>query len=152
MTNELILPLLHDLACCFQAFEQLSGRQIRSLGLTPSQFDIIATLGKNKRMNCGDLGEKTLITKGTLTGVLDRLELKNLVLREESTTDRRSIMVSLTPAGEALYHKVYAQYQAYLTPAFDSLDAEFLSDISTKLKQLQHTMQQYGGGHQHPKN
>ena len=34
-----------ELARCYQGFERASGRNIRELGLTPAQFDIIATLG-----------------------------------------------------------------------------------------------------------
>jgi MarR family 2-MHQ and catechol resistance regulon transcriptional repressor len=49
--------------------------------LTPSQFDIIATLGNTPGMTLQGIGEKTLITKGTLTGVVDRLQEKGLVDR-----------------------------------------------------------------------
>jgi DNA-binding MarR family transcriptional regulator len=64
------------LAECMQLFEQISTAKVRQFGLT-HQFDIIATLGNTQGMTCKELGEKTLITKGTLTGVLDRLEQKN---------------------------------------------------------------------------
>jgi hypothetical protein len=52
---------------CYQAFEAYSATHIRTLGLTPPQFDIVATLGNTSGMTATELGEKTLITKGTLT-------------------------------------------------------------------------------------
>jgi len=36
------------LAQCYQGFERLSGRHVRALGLTPAQFDIVATLGNTE--------------------------------------------------------------------------------------------------------
>ncbi|MFZ3174178.1 MAG: MarR family transcriptional regulator, partial [Thiobacillus sp.] len=67
------LPTVQALVQCYQAFEAYSAAHIRTLGLTPPQFDIVATLGNTSGMTATELGEKTLITKGTLTGVVDRL-------------------------------------------------------------------------------
>ena len=91
-----LLPVLRDLADAYQAFEAYSSVHIRSLDLTPAQFDIIATLGNTPGMPLKELGEKTLITKGTLTGVVDRLTDKGLVLRVASPSDGRSQIVELT--------------------------------------------------------
>ena len=95
------------LAECMQLFEQASSRNVREFGLTHSQFDIIATLGNTPGMTCKELGEKTLITKGTLTGVLDRLEQKNLITRERGGDDRRQLFIKLTPAGEACFSNTF---------------------------------------------
>jgi DNA-binding MarR family transcriptional regulator len=73
LPREPFLPMLRELARCYQAFESYSGLHIRSLDLTPSQFDIVATLGNTAGMSFKELGVKTLITKGTLTGVVYRL-------------------------------------------------------------------------------
>ena len=99
MSSQSFLPLLRELARCYQSFELTSSRHIRELGLTPPQFDIIATLGNTAGMSCKELGEKTLITKGTLTGVLDRLAERDLISRSVPPEDRRSIFICLTPAG-----------------------------------------------------
>ena len=103
MSPSIFLPVVRELVRSYQAFELVSARHIRQLGLTPPQFDIIATLGNTQGMNCKELGEKTLITKGTLTGVLDRLIDKGLICRSTPPEDRRSIFICLTDAGEALF-------------------------------------------------
>jgi DNA-binding MarR family transcriptional regulator len=54
-------------------------------------------------MSYKELGQKTLITKGTLTGVVDRLEQKGLVIRERCPRDKRSYYVRLSDAGEQLF-------------------------------------------------
>ena len=84
MTPTPFLPTLRELASAYQAFEAYSAVHIRTLDLTPAQFDIIATLGNTPGMPFKELGEKTLITKGTLTGVVNRLTDKKLVQRVAS--------------------------------------------------------------------
>ncbi len=85
-----------------------------TLGLTSAQFDIIATLGNTPGMMPKDLGEKTLITKGTLTGVVDRLVAKGLVRRIPSAQDGRSQIVQLTRKGAALFDKVFPAHLNYV--------------------------------------
>jgi DNA-binding MarR family transcriptional regulator len=116
--TERYLKTLRALAECFQAFERHSARHLRTLGLTPPQFDIIATLGNTPGMTFRELGDRTLITKGTLTGVVDRLAAKRLVERVPSPADGRSTIVRLTRRGEAEFRRVYPAHVAYLKPAF----------------------------------
>ena len=95
------MALVRELVRTYQAFEQLSSSRIRSHGLTPPQFDVIATLGNTPGMSCKELSSRTLITKGTLTGVLDRLLDKGLISRRVDANDRRSLFVALTAARDA---------------------------------------------------
>ncbi len=121
---------------CAQSFERLSGSHIRSLGLTPAQFDILATLGNTAGMTCKQLGEKTLITKGTLTGVLDRLAAKGLLSRHDAPDDGRSWIAKLTPAGQALFEQTFPQHVAYIAPLFDDFDDASLEQLQQQLLRL----------------
>jgi len=105
--GERYLKSIRLLAECMQSFERLSGEHARQCGLTHAQFDIIATLGNTPGMSYKELGDKTLITKGTLTGVIERLEQKGLVERERNEEDKRSFFVRLTPVGEAMFREVF---------------------------------------------
>ncbi len=136
MPREPFLPMLRELARCYQAFEAYSGAHVRSMGLTPSQFDIVATLGNTPGMSFKELGEKTLITKGTLTGVVDRLEAQRLVRRSASAEDGRSMIVSLTPAGERLFDKAFAAHLDHLRRALGNLAPTQLQRIESALRGL----------------
>lgn len=105
--GERYLKSVRLLAECMQGFERVSGDAVRQHGLTHAQFDIIATLGNTTGMSYKELGERTLITKGTLTGVIERLEQKDLVVRERSSDDKRSFFVRLTPAGDQVFCNVF---------------------------------------------
>lgn len=124
--GERYLTSVRLLAECMQSFERVSNDAVRRHGLTHAQFDIIATLGNTPGMSYKTLGERTLITKGTLTGVIERLEHKALVLRERSSDDKRSFFIRLTPAGEQLFADVFPQVLARCKPLFDGYsEAEF---------------------------
>jgi len=136
MSQKPFLPLLYELVRAYQAFESYSAAHIRTLGLTASQFDIVATLGNTDGMSFRELGEKTLITKGTLTGVVDRLEAKALVRRVASPSDGRSQMVQLTRAGEAVFAKVFPAHLHHLERAFKNLSQRDIDIAITALQQL----------------
>lgn len=136
MTPDLFLPVLRELASTYQAFEAYSAAHIRTLDLTPAQFDIIATLGNTAGMPLNELGAKTLITKGTLTGVVDRLSDKQLVRRIASPSDGRSQIVQLTPQGEAVFKRIFPAHLAHLQQAFMALPAEELAIAEASLRRL----------------
>lgn len=130
------LRLIRELARTFQAFEHFSAVHVRELGLTPPQFDVIATLGNTAGMSCKELSEATLITKGTLTGVIDRLIDKGLVSRSALAEDRRSVRVALTAAGEALFQQVFPAHLAHVGQAFTDYQQAELDQLTDGLRRL----------------
>ncbi|KJV29229.1 MarR family transcriptional regulator [Aquitalea magnusonii] len=134
--KELSLSVIRELARTYQAFEQLSAFHIRQMDLTPPQFDVVATLGNTPGMSCKELSEKTLITKGTLTGVIDRLIDKGIVTRCTLEQDRRSVMVALTAQGEALFQQVFPAHLAFMKPAFDLLEPADMTQLCQQLARL----------------
>jgi DNA-binding MarR family transcriptional regulator len=58
MVEKPFLPSLRELVCCYQAFYTRSAAHLRTLGLTPPQFDIVATLGNTPGMTPKELGTR----------------------------------------------------------------------------------------------
>lgn len=115
------LTLIKELVSTYQAFESFSTKHVKELGLTATQFDIIATLGNQPPMTCKELGEKTLILKGTMTGVLERLEAKGLIEKIANAEDGRSYKIGLTKLGDRLFKKVFPEHLQYLEKTFERL-------------------------------
>lgn len=130
------LPTLRNLVSAYQAFERYSAPDVKAMGLTTTQFDVIATLGNQPPMTCKELGEKTLVTKGTLTGVLERLEAKGILVRMINPEDARSQMIGLTRAGQTLFEKVFPAHLNHLDKAFQKLSAKELVEITSSLQLL----------------
>ncbi len=116
--NDSYLSLLRPLVEAYLAFYRVGNRHIQSLGLTPGQFDVIAELEGTEGMTCAELSEHTLTTKGTLTGVLDRLEHKGLIQRGVVGGDRRATRVQLTQKGQVLFERVFPAHAEYMRPFF----------------------------------
>ena len=127
---------MRELVRAYQAFSAYSEAHVRQFDLTPAQFDVIATLGNTNGMCMGDLGEKTLITKGTLTGVIDRLIQKQLVCRETPSENRRSVIVQLTMEGQEVFDRVFPAHISHLKERFDKLDASELELLTVLLGRL----------------
>lgn len=140
MNSNLFLPTLRELASAYQAFVSYSSAHIRTLNITPSQFDIIATLGNTQGMPLKELGEKTLITKGTLTGVVDRLTDKQLVQRIASPSDGRSQTVQLTPQGVALFEQIFPAHLAHLQRAFSDFAPSEFAGLEIALRHLREAL------------
>lgn len=136
MSRAIVVPVIRELARCYQAFQRVSGAHVRSTGLTPSQFDIVVTLGNTEGMTFKELGSRTLITKGTLTGVVDRLEARGLVERTASSVDGRSTVVRLTREGDRVFREVFEPHLAFLAPAFESLPECGRKELEKRLGQL----------------
>lgn len=133
------MSVMRELVRTYQAFSSCSETHLRQLGLTPAQFDVIATLGNTNGMSMGEIGEKTLITKGTLTGVIDRLEQKQLVQRVVPPDNRRSVVVRLTTHGEAVFEQTFPAHTAYLKERFMQLEPselELLRVLLSRLRQI----------------
>ncbi len=135
------LPAMRELVRAHQAFSAYSEAHVRQFDLTPAQFDVIATLGNTNGLSMGEIGEKTLITKGTLTGVIDRLIQKQLVLREIPEESRRNVIVQLTSEGQTLFEQSFPSHIAYLQERFEKLDATELETLTTLLIQLKQALQ-----------
>ena len=135
------LPLLKELVRSYQAFENFSTPHIKSMDLTSPQFDVIATLANQPPMTCKALGENTLITKGTLTGVLDRLEIKQIVERITNTEDARSQKIQLTAKGQEVFSHAFPSHMKYLEVAFNQLSQEEMLNLTSSLKKLRDAME-----------
>lgn len=131
------LTTVRALVRAYQAFSSYSETFVRSYGLTSAQFDVIATLGNTQGLSMGDIGEKTLITKGTLTGVVDRLERKGLVTREIPPENRRSVIVYLTAAGQQLFEQVFPAHLSDIQQRFDALDPSEMELLRVLLNRVQ---------------
>jgi DNA-binding MarR family transcriptional regulator len=71
--------------------------------LTPSQYNILRILrGEGKPLPILEIAERMVVVVPGITGLIDRLEAKGLVVRERSVEDRRIVYVSITDKGRAL--------------------------------------------------
>lgn len=88
-------------------------------GLTQGEAHVLGQIGVRGSVSISLLHHEFGHKRSTLTNILDRLQQRGLVRRQMSPTDRRSILVRLTPSGK--------RTAAQVNNALDRLD-KALSD------------------------
>src|SRR5258705_6911784 len=93
-----------------RAVESYAENSIAELELCGSDFAVLEALLHKGPLPINEIGKKVLLTSGSITVAVDRLESKGVVERRASGTDRRARIVHLTKAGRELITRVYADH------------------------------------------
>jgi DNA-binding MarR family transcriptional regulator len=109
---------------------------LHKVGLTPPQFYVLATIGYAGGLPFGEIGAKMMVTVSNLTGIVDRLEEKKLVVRRRDEDDRRVVRVLLTDKGAKLYRSTLPLFERSLAEIFKSLDGPEQKELSALLRRL----------------
>jgi len=92
--------------------------------LSPSMTAALATIERHGPMTPSELAARERIQRPTATRVLARLEEMGLVGRTPDPQDRRSSLVSVTPAASALLDELRTRKTAFLAERLERLDGE----------------------------
>src|SRR5438309_8638195 len=87
-------------------------KSISQLELCGSDFAVLEALLHKGALPVNEIGKKVLLTSGSITVAVDRLETKGLVERRAHGTDRRARIVHLTKEGRKLITRAYADHAA----------------------------------------
>ncbi len=103
------------------------------------EFDVLAALrraGAPYALSPGRLGTQTLVTSGTMTNRIDRLEARGLVQREPDPDDRRGVRVVLTPEGRSQVDAALQDLVAREHDLLSALDSREQDALATLLRSL----------------
>lgn len=81
---------------------------LEPLGLTYPQYIVMLALWEHGELSAGGLGERVALDSGTLVPLIRKLKALGLVERQRSASDDRSVLISLTPAGDQLRERAHA--------------------------------------------
>ena len=94
------------------AVQTYAEKSITDLEMCGSDFAVLEALLHKGPLPVNEIGKKVLLTSGSITVAVDRLERKGLVERRAHGTDRRARIVHLTKAGRKLIADAYAKHAA----------------------------------------
>lgn len=124
----------------FLRFNLVSNKKLQDdlerLDLTPPQFYVLATIGYAGGLPFGEIGEKMMVTVSNLTGIVDRLEEKQLVLRERDSRDRRVVRVRLTDKGSKVYRNTIPLFEKSISQFFSPLSKTQQKELAALLRKL----------------
>jgi MarR family 2-MHQ and catechol resistance regulon transcriptional repressor len=93
-----------------RAVETYAEKSITDLEICGSDFAVLEALLHKGPLPVNEIGKKVLLTSGSITVAVDRLEQKELVERRAHGTDRRARVVHLTRQGKKLITRVYGEH------------------------------------------
>lgn len=110
----------------------------QTYGITSGQFQVLAALRRRypQTASPSDLSRIAILTTGTMTVLLDRLEDKGLVRRLRDPNDRRRIEVELTDAGKTLIDRGLQERVERLNELTSLINREDCSGATRALRQL----------------
>ncbi len=104
-----------------RAVEAQALRSVEGLGMCLSDFGVLEALLHKGPLPVNALGAKVLLTSGSMTAAIDRLERRGLVRRTADAHDRRARVVHLTSAGRKLIRPAFADHAQALERAVAAL-------------------------------
>lgn len=105
-------------------------------GVSASQVSLLGIL-MDGPFPIGALAEMHAVSTPTMSNTLTSLETRGWVNRVRSTTDRRVVMIQLTPEGRAVYEDIQRHTIAHLADVIADLPPEELHKLSEGLDILQ---------------
>ena len=124
----------------FLRFNLVSNKRLQDdlerLDLTSPQFYVLATIGYAGGLPFGEIGEKMMVTVSNLTGIVDRLEEKRLVVRERDAHDRRVVRVTLTEKGLKVYRNTIPLFEKSISQFFSPLNKTQQKELAALLRKL----------------
>jgi len=104
-----------------RALEAHARENVKTLGMCPSDFGVLEALLHKGPLPVSALGAKVLLTSGSITTAVDRLERRGWVKRRNDANDRRARMVYLTDSGQRLIRKAFADHEQAMEQAVSTL-------------------------------
>lgn len=115
----------------------ISSRQLISEhGLTIPQLIVLQHLQEQGAMTTGMLADLISLSPATVTGILDRLELRGLVTRERRPEDKRRVLVNVTPTGKTIADTPPSHLEARLTQALATLSQDKRVELHSAIQYL----------------
>ena len=119
-----------------KAIEAVDRASIAETGLQLSEFAIMEALLHKGPLPISIIGEKVLLTSGSMTAAVNRLENKKMVRRIQDPSDGRRFHVHLTPSGAKMIKKAYARHANNLEKVAQVLTEKERQELARLLKKI----------------
>lgn len=128
--------ILRSLRKIMRAVDLYSRRLVTDHGLSGPQLLCLRQLDAQGPIPAGELAAAMSSSPATVSGILDRLEARELLVRERQTDDKRRVLVRLTAKGRQTARKAPPPLENGFLRQLDALPLAKQAEIDRVLKQL----------------
>ena len=119
-----------------RAIDMNSKKLIKRVGLTGPQLVLLDEIVRSGDITAGEIAQAVSLSQATVTGILERLGKRGLVVKQRSEHDKRRIMVSITTAGRQILETRPPLMQEAFVEKFSSLQEWEQTMILSALQRL----------------
>lgn len=130
------LKLFVVLSRAHRAIAEHTRRDQEKHGLGATEFAVLEALYHKGALLVGEVGARILLTSGSTTYVIDKLEQRGLVVRRPCESDRRALYVDLTREGRTLIRKIFPGHAKAIEAATAGLSVDEQKTVIRLLKRL----------------
>ena len=116
-TNQPFLLLMQT----SKAIQERIRDEISKNKLSITEFSVLEVLFYQGKQTIQQIGNRILISSGSMTYVIDKLEQKGIIKRNDCKEDRRVIHITLTPEGMDMMENIMPKYQDMVDSFFEDL-------------------------------
>jgi len=119
-----------------KAIERIDRDSIADTGITVSDFTILEALLHKGPLPINTIGEKILLTSGSMTAAANRLEGKGLIKRIQDPSDGRCFYLHLTKTGRQLIREAFDRHARNLEKIVNALNEKERKELVRLLKKV----------------
>ena len=119
-----------------QLFKHNMSKLFNEKGMSAPQAMVLGLLSKKKKLKITELGSELCLSNSTVSGIIDRLEKHEMVIRERSIDDKRVVYVSISPNFEDMHKVFHKQFEKNIENIMSKGSAEELHKIFEGLDTL----------------
>src|SRR5580698_1147753 len=112
------------------------GERLREIGVSIPQCDVLTTLTEKEGVSQQELATRLYVTKGNISGLIDRLTEAGLVERRSTANDRRQHAIYLTEAGRRMAERAIAVQHRWIASTLGRMAESDLEALEAKLVAL----------------
>ena len=128
--------VLVSLRKIIQSIDMHSRSLVKRFGLTGPQLVVLREIAVREETTAGEIARAVSLGQATLTGILDRLEKRDLIIRRRKEPDRRRVQLQATEAARTLLDETPPMMQETFVEAFGNLQEWEKSMILASLQRL----------------
>ncbi len=135
-----VQAVIQKLRMIFKAIQSHSKKIEKECGLSGAQLWMLSEVAAVPGVRVSQLAKTLSIHASTCSNMLDKLEAKELIYRDRSKTDQRTVHLYTTETGQNLLSKAPKPLQGKLTRGLELLGPEQLAGLEDNLESLVETL------------
>lgn len=134
--RDLSLKLFVVLSKAYKVVMERAVKDMKRNGLSATEFSVLELLYHKGRTPLQPIGEKILVTSGSITYTVDKLERKGLIRRVECSEDRRVTYAEITETGKEWFDRIFPAHAEVIESLMGGLTEEEKQMAVILLKKL----------------